>query len=127
MLIAEIEQCIKENIESDLVKMNFLPLFCQGEDGSYQWHFRKENQNIRFMEFEGEYIKVTFTLYGLKRPLGKEIFTMIPESTISDMAYGYHFCCKEELEKLLIRLKNVILTDGIVWMNTNCEKYRREK
>ena len=124
MEINEMTQCIKSVLETDLNNLGFSKKYFLGEGGRYEWHFRKIDQDIRFMEMEKRYVKITFTLLHVIRPLDLDMTELLPESSFMDELYGFE--CKDihEFEKLLLKIRPIILDKGIQWLDTNYAKYR---
>lgn len=122
---SEITEIINEVLGNDLVRRGYGESHFRSADGKYEWHFEKNNKDIRLTEAGEGRMRVTFLLFNTTVQLQRELCSFIPEADLQDRALGFEFTDGQTLRDLLLRFKPIIMDQGIPWMTENYEKYKR--
>ena len=95
------------------------------ENGTYIWEFICGDMGISIEERFRTNLFIKFALYNIPILIEKHLVSFLPETTLKEKIYGFAFSDEEDLRKLLLRLKPIIMEQGIPWMEETYAKYKK--
>ena len=125
MKIRNITREIENVLGKSLSEKGFIERKDVNEDGTYIWEFACGDMEISLEERFRKYLFIKFALYNIPAIEEKCLVSFLPETTLKEQAYGFAFTDEEDLRNLLLRLKPIIMEQGIPWMEETYAKYKK--